>query len=342
MTSTDALLTAARAAWPLPEPWHITPLSGGTNNIVTRVETPVGSFALRRYGNHANPARLGFEHEVLAGLARQGLPFAVPLPRVTSTGATYAILAAPDGAPTLATLTPLIPGTPPAHADLGLARRAGEALSRLDVALARLSAPDSGAGLTWRATGDLARCHPLVPDPLAALGELPLAAGDRDRLSERYTWLLAHLPALYATLPRQLCHEDFDPSNVLVAEGRVSGVLDFEFCTRDLRVVDLTVPLTWWPVEVYGTGAEWPMIAALAAGYARHVTLGADEVAALPTLFLLRALSSLIHRLGRHRQGLCPLGDVLARAHAALARCDWLAAHSQRLMATVAGVAADM
>lgn len=339
MSSPATLLSAARVAWPLPEPWRITPLSGGTNNVVERVETPAGSFVLRRYGNHTNPARLVFEHDVLAGLARQGLPFAVPLPRATVTSATYAILPAPDGAPTLATLTPLIPGAPPDRADLDLARLAGEALAQLDVALARLPAPTAGAGLTWRATGDLARCHPLVPDPAAALGELSLAPGDRDRLLERYTWLLARLPALYATLPRQLCHEDLDPSNVLVAEGRVTGVLDFEFCTRDLSVVDLTVPLTWWPVEVYGTGAEWPMIAALAAGYARYVTLRADEIAALPTLFLLRALSSLIHRLGRHRQGLCPLGDVLARAHAALARCDWLAAHSQRLMETVAGAA---
>ncbi|HEV2238428.1 MAG TPA: phosphotransferase [Ktedonobacterales bacterium] len=339
MTEPDDTLAAARAAWPLPSPWRVTALAGGTNNVVERVETPAGRFVLRRYGNHANPARLTFEHGVLASLAAQGLPFAVPLPRATATGATYAILAGADGAPTLATLTPLIPGAPPPRADVALARAAGEALARLDVALAKLPPPDSGAGLTWRATGDLAHCHPLVPDPLAALAALPLAPEERERLGERYAWLLAHLPALYATLPRQLCHEDFDPSNVLVAAGRVSGVLDFEFCTRDLRVVDLTVPLTWWPVAVFGTGAEWPLIAALAAGYARQVALGVDEIAALPTLFLLRALSSLIHRLGRHRQGLCPLEDALARARAALARCDWLAAHGQRLMETVAGAA---
>jgi Ser/Thr protein kinase RdoA (MazF antagonist) len=180
-----------------------------------------------------------------------------------------------------------------------------------------------------------------VPDPLAAIEEMPLAPAERDRLRERYTWLRTALPPLYTTMPQQLCHEDFDPSNVLVAEGQVTGVLDFEFCTRDLRVVDLTVPLTWWPVEVFGTGAEWPMIAALASGYARHLRLRADEIAALPTLFLLRAMSSLIHRFGRHRQGLCPLEDVLVRARAALARCDWLAVHGPRLMTTVASASSN-
>jgi homoserine kinase type II len=336
MSDSADFLAAARAAWPLAGPWRVTRITGGTNNVVERVETPAGSFVLRRYGNHGNPARLDFECEVLAGLARQGLPFAVPLPLPTAGGALYAVLPAPDGATALATVTPLIPGTPPARADLDQARAAGEALARLDVALATLPSPTSGAGLTWRATGALARCHPLVPDPLAALAALPLAEADRERLRERYTWLVAELPALYATLPQQLCHEDFDPSNVLATEGRITGVLDFEFCTRDLRMVDLTVPLTWWPVDVFGTGAEWPLIAALASGYAHHVRLGADELAVLPTLFLLRAMSSLIHRLGRHRQGLCPLEDVLIRARAALARCDWLAAYGQRLMETVA------
>jgi homoserine kinase type II len=341
MPAADALLTAARAAWPLPGSWLVRPLPGGTNNVVERVETAVGSYVLRRYGNHADPARLTFEYEVLAGLARQGLPFALPLPQLTASGAPYAGLTGADGATTLATLTPLIPGAPPPREDLGLARAAGEALARLDVALARLPAPDAGAGLTWRTSGDLARCHPLVPDPLAAIGELPLAPAERDRLRERYAWLVSALAPLYATLPRQLCHEDFDPSNVLVAQGLVTGVLDFEFCTLDLRAVELTVPLTWWPVAVYGTGAEWPMIAALAEGYARYVTLSAGEIAALPTLFLLRAMSSLIHRLGRHRQGLCPLEDVLVRARAALARCNWLAAHDQRLIQAVASAAGN-
>jgi homoserine kinase type II len=336
MPDTEALLTAARAEWSLPSPWRIYPLPGGTNNVVERVETATGSYVLRRYGNHADPARLAFESEVLAGLARQGLPFALPLPRLTAGGAPYATLTGADGATALVTLTPLIPGAPPPREDLGVARAAGEALARLDVALARLPVPDAGAGLSWRSSGDLARCHPLVPDPPAAIAELPLAPAERDRLRERYAWLRAALLPLYAALPQQLCHEDFDPGNVLVAEGRVTGVLDFEFCTRDLRAVELTVPLTWWPVAVYGTGAEWPVIAALAEGYARHVTLGADELAALPTLFLLRAMSSLIHRLGRHRQGLCPLEDVLVRARAALARCDWLAAHGPQLVETVA------
>jgi homoserine kinase type II len=140
------------------------------------------------------------------------------------------------------------------------------------------------------------------------------------------------MPDFYATLPQQLAHEDFDPGNVLMEGTRVTGVLDFEFCARDLRVMDLTVALTWWPVRHYATGAEWSIIAALARGYARHITLADDEIEALPTLFRLRACTSLIHRLGRSRQGLSPQQEALNRAEAAIAREDWVHSNHVRLI----------
>ena len=63
-----------------------------------------------------------------------------------------------------------------------------------------------------------------------------LPDGKRQRLISGYAWLIERMPDLYATLPQQLAHEDFDPSNVLMEGARVTGVLDFEFCARDLRV----------------------------------------------------------------------------------------------------------
>ena len=52
----------------------------------------------------------------------------------------------------------------------------------------------------------------------------------------------------------------FGPETGADAETRVTGVLDFEFCARDLRAMDLAVALTWWPVQHFGTGAEWPIM----------------------------------------------------------------------------------
>jgi Ser/Thr protein kinase RdoA (MazF antagonist) len=321
-------------AWGVRFPYRLSPLVHGTNNAVWRVESSSGEFVLRVYGNHADPQRLRFEQEVLTHLESAGLLFALPVPLPTMAGERCVQFESDDGE-VLATLTHLIPGEPPRRDDLEQAVAAGEAIGALDNALERLEPEDASWGVSWRTGAHLAQCHPLVPDPVAAFEELPLEQEARRRLIDRYEWLTELMPALYARLPQQLVHEDTDVSNMLMVDSRVTGVLDFEFCSRDVRVMDLTVALSWWPVGRFGTGEEWPILRALAAGYARQVGLDAVEVEAIPALFHLRAYTSLIHRLGRYRQGVSPLLAVTDRVDAALEREDWLKANGGRLVETV-------
>jgi homoserine kinase type II len=325
-------LAVLKRAWGIVGPWSAEPLTRGTNNLVQRVEAPASAYVLCAYSNTVDMARLRFERDVLTQLSEAQLPFALPTPLPTVDGAYFLNVETQQGW-ALATLRPYIPGQPSDLDNLDQAKAAGEALGQLTVALAQLAIP--AEGVSWRSSGDLARCHPLVSDPPAAFAELPLPDEARPRLISGYAWLIERIPDLYATLPQQLAHEDFDPSNVLMEGTRVTGVLDFEFCARDLRAMDLTVALTWWPVRRFGTGEEWPIIAALAGGYARHITLTDDEIAALPTLFRLRAYTSLIHRLGRSRQGLSTQEEALDRAKAAIAREDWVHANGERLIETV-------
>ena len=321
-----------RSAWDVPGPWAVSELAPGTNNVVQRVVAPAGAYVLRVYSNHVEPDRLRFEHGVLVRLAQAGLPFALPVPLPTRAGALYAEVVGERGEVELATLTPLIAGEHPQRGDLAQAEAGGEALGRLDVALAALGDVDDVAGVSWRSYGDLDHCHPLVPDPAAAIADLSVAADVRDRLVAGYHWLMERLPALYASVPQQLVHEDYAPDNILMIGPQVTGVLDFEFCTRDVRAMDLTVALSWWPVAQFGSGDEWPIVAAVARGYARHVVLSAAEVEAIPVLFRLRGYTSLIHRLGRWRAGLSPLPAVTGRVEAALEREEWLAANAARLV----------
>ncbi|HUY77920.1 MAG TPA: phosphotransferase, partial [Ktedonobacterales bacterium] len=331
------------------------PMAQGSNNQVWRIETPAGAYALTVYANHADARRLGFVRDVLVGVQDAGLPFAVPAPVATRTGAYYVELApsqeaADDAAagddatqPTLATLAPLIPGDHPRRDDLAQAITGGAALGLLDQTLAGLAGLQTPeAGVCWRSYGDLAHCHPLVPDPVAAIAALAIADDVRRPLADHCAELMARMPDLYASLPQQLCHEDYSPDNLLMEGERMTGVLDFEFCARDVRVMDLTVALSWWPIAQFGSGDEWPIIRAVVQGYARHITLTQDEVEAIPTLFQLRAYTSLIHRLGRYRQGISPLPAVADRAEAALAREDWLRANGERFVEIVAEMATGM
>ncbi len=326
---------ALERAWPQTGAWLSAPgsLAGGTNNLMYRVRAATGAYVLRLSGTLVNLRRLSFESDVMAQLQAFGLPFALPIPLRTAEGELAARLsAAGQGGERWATLTPLIAGELPVRESLAQATAAGEALGLLDAALAHVRLAQTDDAIDWRSTGDLAHCHPLVPDPRAAFGELPLPPDEVGRLVSEYDRMMEAVPALYHARPRQLCHEDFDPGNVLMVGDRVSGVLDWEFCAIDLRVMDLVVALTWWPVKQFGSGEEWPILDALLRGYARRFTLEPAEVRAIPTVFLLRAYTSLIHRLGRYRQGLSPLEHVVVRAEAALARDVWLRANGERLI----------
>jgi homoserine kinase type II len=324
-------------AWRLGEPRQLSPMAGGTNNVIMRVQTPDGEYVLRVYGNHADPLRLRFEREVLTRLESAQLPFAVPAPLPTTAGERFVRFERDDGE-VLATLTHLIPGEPPRRDNLEQALAAGEALAALDIALRQLEQleqADASWGVSWRSDADLAHCHPLVPDPVEGIASLPVADEERRRLVAGYGWVSERMPALYAQLPQQLVHEDADVGNTLMVGKRVSGVLDFEFCSRDVRVMDLAVALIWWPVGRFGSGDEWPIMRALASGYARQIRLESVEIVALPALFSLRAYTSLIHRLGRHRQGLSPMTAVVDRAQAALEREDWLRTNGEQLVELV-------
>jgi homoserine kinase type II len=336
----DSLLTdlgTIGTIWNLPGPLSLCPLAEGTNNSVQLVETGVASYVVRLYRNHTDPARIRFEHAVLAGLEAIGLPFAVPTPIPTRTGERYTWLKL-EKEDILVTLTTRIPGTAPEHTNLDQATAAGEALGVLDLALRQMESHVPENGTSWRSYGDLTHCHPLVPDPYQAILELPIANEARQRLLARYQWLSRQIPTLYASLPKQLSHEDYAPGNLLMEGHRVTGVLDFEFCTQDLRAMDLTVALSWWPITTFGSGDEWPILEAFSRGYARKIKLTASEVAAIPAIYQLRAYTSLVHRLGRYRQGLSSLEAVLARAQAALEREEWLAAHEARLVTMLHGL----
>jgi aminoglycoside phosphotransferase (APT) family kinase protein len=88
---------------------------------------------------------------------------------------------------------------------------------------------------------------------LASLGrrirERPL-----DGLSQGMRWLVDHRPAPGAF--RVICHGDFHPQNLLVADGRVSAVLDWpnvvvaepEFDVASTRAILALVPIELWPV----------------------------------------------------------------------------------------------
>jgi homoserine kinase type II len=312
-------------AWPI-TPRALRRAEHGLNNETYFVDAVEGEFVARVYRNTADPARVRDEHELLAHLALQDLPFQVPSLLKTVGGDTLAVLESPQG-PRLAALFRRIPGEP-APLDVAHAHLAGRALAELDAAFGRLRLP-------VRAPATIRDVHPLVPDPIAALDELDLG--------ERYGVVRALLEqveashdALAGSLPLQIVHGDFAFINVLVADGRVTGFLDFEFAGPDVRAADLACAL--YITTVRGDAAQrWPLLEALCAGYRRGLPLDPLEVAAVPDLMRRRAAFGLIHWIGRYRQGIAPKQEPLDRIGRAAILTNWLDANAARVAVVVSG-----
>ena len=312
-------------------PWSITARAirrteYGLNNESYFVDAAEGQFVARVYRNTADPSRVRDEHDLLGRLALQELPFQVPMPMKTEGGDTLAVLESPDG-PHLAALFARIPGEP-AALDVPSARIAGRALAQLDLALGRLDLP-------VRAPATIRDVHLLVPDPFEAIDALDL--GPRAaRMRELFEHVDATHDAIAGSLPRQIVHGDFAFINVLVEDGEVIGMLDFEFAGPDLRAADLACAMYITTVRG-GLDLRWKLLEALTAGYRRSLPLDPLEAAAVPDLMRRRSAFGLIHWIGRYRQGIAPKQEPLDRVDRAVMLADWLDENAARVAATVIG-----
>jgi homoserine kinase type II len=310
------------------------PAPSGANNLTWVVECGAARYVLRVQLNDFTLDALRWEHALLGRLAGAGLSFAVAAPLPARSGETLVLArgAGLNGADAWAALFPVLPGAHPRAEDREppLLGALGSALGELDAALARV-----GATLGWRAIptyGQLDRIHPLVPDPYALPEDVGLSADELSALYRviRSTW--EAVPQLYATLPQQVIHSDYVDGNVLVLDGRVSAVLDFEFADRDLRAMDPATALYGMARGPWRPGGRWEEIEAVARGYAARQPLRGEEVAALPVLLRLRLVVGILHWMGRWRQGAADPQSVCGGTRAALRLDGWLAAHGAELV----------
>ncbi len=327
-------VAALVGAWPALAPQRMTLLTRGANNVVYLVDADSGRYVLRIYRNHADATRLDAEFQILLALQNMGLPFAIPAPIATAAGHYHIEISDAEQRSQMATLFPWLLGGHPDRQDTAAAFGAAVALGQLDQALAALTLPRDRMPAPL---GDLTRRYPALADPITTLATLTSDAAAIERIADLYHGLNAELPMLYATLPCQMVHSDYAPSNILMEATTVTAVLDFEFCTYDLRALDLVVALSWWPIELLGSGQEWPLINALGTGYTSQIHLTDDEIAALPTLLQVRSISSLLHRMTRYIQGLDSADFLRQRIEQTLWREDWLADNRETLLRLAAG-----
>jgi homoserine kinase type II len=134
---------------------------------------------------------------------------------------------------------------------------------------------------------------------------------------------------MYASLPTQLIHGDFGFGNVLVHESRVRGLVDFEYCGRDVRAMELAGGLA----SAIARDTRESLWRPVLRGYLGTLPLDAAEIAALPALIVLHWAVIVAWWAGQSLDG-HPFPDGLAvLVDRALAVERWVDAHGRELVA---------
>lgn len=218
------------AAWSIAGPWRLSPLLGGTNNLMWRADAADGhSYVLRLSADLSRAPRMRYEAQLLQALEDQHPPFRLPVPLTAMSGDGIVPYESEQGTRMIATLSLLLPGNledlPPERHELLSASQAASTLAWLDTALASLpDLPLPDGYIPLPTFGERAHWHALVPDPLAAVERLPVDREQIRQIRAFLTEVLESVPGLYATLPQQVLHRDYDPSNILLDQHRVTAV----------------------------------------------------------------------------------------------------------------------
>lgn len=318
--------------WPISELWSVQPIAQGENNLTQVIETASGNYVLRSYPNDRLLERIRYETSVLTQLQQKVLPFQVPAPIPTVTGEFFAILTG-----TIVTLSPYLPGLLPRNDNLEQTYAAGQALAELTKALHNIRVDVTPIVAPFPHSVDFEGWAGTAINPSDIIQKLPLTKEAQMETLILIEETQALAPAIYQTLPQQIIHRDYDQSNVLMIENSVTGILDFEFCGHDLRILDLAYALSQWAEGLWNTGKEWPVIDAFSQGYLQRQKLSLVELETLPLIFRLRATTSLFFRFGRYVNGLETTESILVHIQEHLYRETWLKMHQEKLLNHIHG-----
>ncbi|TDL65122.1 aminoglycoside phosphotransferase [Rhodococcus qingshengii] len=303
----------------------------GANNTTRFVTVVDEQYVLRIYETHQDEEKVKYEHAILVALSEMILTFSIPQPVRSRDGKT--IVRTRDGK--IAGLFRYLDGVNPALAELEEIHSFGRTAGQLSASLAHVQINQRPA---YRPYYEIENTH-----PSCSLQEvLSFCKKPPSEFSEQTTDLLIIFKQLTSfmeqvstlrQLPHQLVHGDLNASNILVNEDAVvSAVLDFEFVTNDLRVMELAVCLSDFIEPREEKTNTWAKINAFLSGYGQSLKLTDAEIEAIPFLIQLRSLDVFIHFLGRYLDQVSSIDIVKEYIQKSAIRCNWIMDNKNKLI----------
>ncbi len=232
----DIYLELVRAEYGLDV--EITRLSGENENyLVTLVDDR--RYVLKRITERISSDVLEMERQIVAHLQAAGMKLDLPNLVPTRSGAEEASYKTQDGITLRARLFEYVSGTPWIAAGVpgdDQLRHLGAVLAEVDMALAAFDHPLARRTHRWDLTQ--AAQHrskiEMIRDP------------NRRRIEEWmfHFYTACAVPRL-ATLPQGVIHGDVNDENLVVQDGRVTGLLDFSDALRNPTISDLSIALAY-------------------------------------------------------------------------------------------------
>jgi 4-aminobutyrate aminotransferase-like enzyme/Ser/Thr protein kinase RdoA (MazF antagonist) len=270
---------------------HISRLGGENDNYL--ISAADGKrYVLKTAGDQVPSDLLDLEHRAIEHLLASGMKLDLPRAVLTNTGRREATQRMADGALLRARLVEFMPGTPWYKGGVPsrqLLRDLGRVLGRLDLALAETDHPAAHRTHPW----DLTR---------AAQHRNKVVWVDDPARRRSVEWMFqlhaaCAVPRL-SGLPHSLIHGDANDENVLVQQGRVSGLLDFGDCLFNPTICELAIALAYAMLDQpdpLRAGAE------VVAGYHAVRPLLAGEFAVLHPLVCGRLCTTVTMAAQRRR-----------------------------------------
>jgi Ser/Thr protein kinase RdoA (MazF antagonist) len=291
----------------------IEPVPFGLSNLTNIVKFGETRYVARVYDPQTkNARRLRFEIGLIAYLERCGLSFEVPGFLTARNCERYVVLS--NGR--LGAVVRYIQGEPPDPGRLEHAAEMGRTTGQLSAALGR-SVDNSGTepDMDMR-FHQLDRLHPLSGvEAVALLAETIARSGELD------------------VLPMQIVHHDLLMFNLLIGKsGRMTGVLDFDFASKDARALELAVCLNHL---LQFDDQSLDKVNAFLKEYTAFMTLTPAEIEALPFLMKMYYVSLLTIYIGQHASGKDVRHPFTFILEQMCRRTEWLEKNAGDFMNTV-------
>ncbi len=126
-------------------------------------------------------------------------------------------------------------------------------------------------------------------------------------------------------------HQSNASNSVYFLEGEVVGILDFEFATLDLRLMDYLCGLEHFAQFPWQDKSHWEAVKAFHRGYKQYVSLINLEVEAIATVWRLQGVSSIIYWTGWFREGKVTHQSIANGVSKMLLLEDWLKNNTAKL-----------